>query len=104
MKKIVAIVLMLSMLLCCGVEAFGEDDLPNTSAVSEPAPNSASESVPETVSDSASKSATIRDTVTIVIGAEPEAEEDNPNTGAPVFIGLMAACAVCGAFVLKRKN
>lgn len=88
MKKIVAIVLMLAMLLCCGVEAFAasaSEELPNTTA-------------------SASESAPVRDTVTIVVGAEPEAEEDNPNTGAPVFLGLMAACAVCGAFVLKRKN
>ena len=87
MKKIVALVLMLAMLLCCGVEAFAasSEELPNTSA-------------------SASESAPVRDTVTIVVGAEPEAEEDNPNTGAPVFLGLMAACAVCGAFVLKRKN
>ena len=88
MKKIVALVLMLAMLLCCGVEAFAASaasEDPNTTAP-EPAP------VP------------VRDTVTIVVGAEPEAEEDNPNTGAPVFLGLMAACAVCGAFVLKRKN
>lgn len=82
MKKIVALVLMLAMLLCCGVEAFAV----NNESAPEPAP------VP------------VRDTVTIVVGAEPEAEEDNPNTGAPVFLGLMAACAVCGAFVLKRKN
>ena len=88
MKKIVAIVLMLAMLLCCGVEAFA------TSVTSEYLPNTSS----------APESAPARDTVTIVIGAEPEAEEDNPNTGAPVFLGLMAACAVCGAFVLKRKN
>ena len=88
MKKIVALVLMLAMLLCCGVEAFAAtNDLPNTSYV------------PEITS-----SAPVRDTVTIVVGAEPEAEEDNPDTGAPVFLGLMVACAVCGAFVLKRKN
>lgn len=91
MKKIVALVLMLAMLLCCGVEAFASEDLPNTDASSS-APASESEPVP------------VRDTVTIVVGAEPEAEEDNPDTGAPVFFGLMVACAVCGAFVLKRKN
>ena len=91
MKKIVALVLMLAMLLCCGVEAFAEyyttEPVPDiTSSAPEPAP------------------APVRDTVTIVVGAEPEAEEDNPDTGAPVFFGLMVACAVCGAFVLKRKN
>ena len=95
MKKIVALVLMLAMLLCCGVEAFAEDyttgSVPETTSS---APESAPEPAPVPV----------RDTVTIVVGAEPEAEEDNPNTGAPVFLGLMAACAVCGAFVLKRKN
>ena len=93
MKKIVALVLMLAMLLCCGVEAFAE--------------YYTTESVPEITSsapDSAPESAPVRDTVTIVVGAEPEAEEDNPDTGAPVFFGLMVACAVCGAFVLKRKN
>lgn len=92
MKKIVALVLMLAMLLCCGVEAFAVNITPDepTLSATEPAPEPAP--VP------------VRDTVTIVVGAEPEAEEDNPNTGAPVFLGLMAACAVCGAFVLKRKN
>ena len=90
MKKIVALVLMLAMLLCCGVEAFAEDN----NATEPEVPESATEPAPVPV----------RDTVTIVVGAEPEAEEDNPNTGAPVFLGLMAACAVCGAFVLKRKN
>ena len=89
MKKIVALVLMLAMLLCCGVEAFAADSEDYTTEP-EPAPEPAP--VP------------VRDTVTIVVGAEPEAEEDNPNTGAPVFLGLMVACAVCGAFVLKRKN
>lgn len=89
MKKIVALVLMIAMLLCCGVEAFAATD--------------DSDSYPGS-SASSSAPAPVRDTVTIVIGAEPEAEEDNPNTGAPVFLGLMAACAVCGAFVLKRKN
>lgn len=93
MKKIVALVLMLAMLLCCGVEAFASEDY-TTEPVSE-----TTESVSETTS-----SAPVRDTVTIVVGAEPEAEEDNPDTGAPVFFGLMVACAVCGAFVLKRKN
>ena len=92
MKKIVALVLMLAMLLCCGVEAFASENY-TTEPVPEPS-ESASESAP----------APVRDTVTIVVGAEPEAEEDNPNTGAPVFLGLMVACAVCGAFVLKRKN
>lgn len=90
MKKIVALVLMLAMLLCCGVEAFAVNNEPVTSSAHETAPEPAP--VP------------VRDTVTIVVGAEPEAEEDNPDTGAPVFFGLMVACAVCGAFVLKRKN
>ena len=99
MKKIVALVLMLAMLLCCGVEAFAEyyttESVPE---ITSSAPDSAPESAPEPAP------VPVRDTVTIVVGAEPEAEENNPATGAPVFLGLMVACAVCGAFVLKRKN
>ena len=96
MKKIVALVLMLAMLLCCGVEAFASEDYTTGSAseTTSSAPESAPEPAPVPV----------RDTVTIVVGSEPEAEENNPDTGAPVFLGLMVACAVCGAFVLKRKN
>ena len=97
MKKIVALVLMLAMLLCCGVEAFANNTTETEPVVPE-STSSASESAPEPAP------VPVRDTVTIVVGAEPEAEEDNPNTGAPVFFGLMVACAVCGAFVLKRKN